>query len=347
MRWENQEEFLSLSQGSLSIQEYTDKFTELSHFATSIVATEAKTVKRYIKKMDPRVRTHVLSSGVASFQGAYEIARSIHASIIEEEATKAASARRPSVPYSQVQTKKSRFDNAGRSSNQQSSGTLQSFVSKKCYKCGKDHYPGKKCDGTNITCYLCKEDVHKSSQCPNKANSSSSSGSMPTPSSAPPRNRIYCMTQEQVDVQPDVVTSTFLINNVPAYVLFDSSIVVSFIASTFIFKSNLSSSSPPFTAVIRIVFCRIFYSGIMLKKNVKIMSAMRIKRLRHKGDMRIPVVREHFDVFLEELPSILLERDAGFSIDLVPGITPMSKAPYRMAPLELQARVEDTIVGFD
>ena len=28
LRWQKQEEFLTLSQGSLSIQEYTDKFTE-------------------------------------------------------------------------------------------------------------------------------------------------------------------------------------------------------------------------------------------------------------------------------------------------------------------------------
>uniref|UniRef100_A0A803MTB6 Retrotransposon gag domain-containing protein n=1 Tax=Chenopodium quinoa TaxID=63459 RepID=A0A803MTB6_CHEQI len=156
--WKKQEEFLYLSQGSLSIQEYTDRFTELSRFATSIIPTEVERVKRYIKKMDPRVRIHVLSSGVASFQGAYEIALSIHASIIDEEAAKVASARRPSVPYSQVPTKKPRVDNAGISGDRKSSGPRQSSVSKKCYRCGKDHHPGKNYDGTTFVCYLCKED---------------------------------------------------------------------------------------------------------------------------------------------------------------------------------------------
>ena len=51
---------------------------------------------------------------------------------------------------------------------------------------------------------------------------------------------------------------------------------------------------------------------------------------------KIPVVREFPDVFLEELPGIPLERVVDLSIEIVPGTTPMSRAPYRMAPMELK-----------
>ena len=51
---------------------------------------------------------------------------------------------------------------------------------------------------------------------------------------------------------------------------------------------------------------------------------------------KIPVVREFLDVSLEELPSIPLERAVNLSIEIVPETTPMSKAPYRMAPTELK-----------
>ena len=51
---------------------------------------------------------------------------------------------------------------------------------------------------------------------------------------------------------------------------------------------------------------------------------------------KIPVVREFSDVFLEELPGIPLEREVDLSIEIVPGIAPVSKAPYRMAPAELK-----------
>ena len=49
---------------------------------------------------------------------------------------------------------------------------------------------------------------------------------------------------------------------------------------------------------------------------------------------KIPVVREFLDVFSEELPGIPLEREVDLAIEIVPGIVPMSRAPYRTAPTE-------------
>ena len=51
---------------------------------------------------------------------------------------------------------------------------------------------------------------------------------------------------------------------------------------------------------------------------------------------KIPVVREFPDVFLEELPGIPLEREVDLSIEIMPGTTLVSRAPYRMAPAELK-----------
>ncbi|KAK5819395.1 hypothetical protein PVK06_024393 [Gossypium arboreum] len=50
----------------------------------------------------------------------------------------------------------------------------------------------------------------------------------------------------------------------------------------------------------------------------------------------VPVVCEYPDVFLEELPGLPLVREIEFGIKLVPGTTPISIAPYRMAPTELK-----------
>src|ERR1051325_1795562 len=49
----------------------------------------------------------------------------------------------------------------------------------------------------------------------------------------------------------------------------------------------------------------------------------------------IPVVREFPDVFPEDLLGIPPTREVEFSIDLIPGTRPLSRAPYRMAPVEL------------
>ena len=50
----------------------------------------------------------------------------------------------------------------------------------------------------------------------------------------------------------------------------------------------------------------------------------------------IPTVSDFPDVFPEELPGLPPHREIEFSIDVIPGATPASITPYRMAPLELK-----------
>nr|GEX94626.1 putative reverse transcriptase domain-containing protein [Tanacetum cinerariifolium] len=48
------------------------------------------------------------------------------------------------------------------------------------------------------------------------------------------------------------------------------------------------------------------------------------------------IVSEFPDVFPDELPGIPPVREVEFNIELIPGSEPISKAPYRMAPIELK-----------
>ncbi|KAJ0509396.1 putative nucleotidyltransferase, Ribonuclease H [Helianthus annuus] len=50
----------------------------------------------------------------------------------------------------------------------------------------------------------------------------------------------------------------------------------------------------------------------------------------------IPVAREYPEVFPEDLPGLPPQRQVEFRIDLVPGVAPVAKAPYRLAPSEMQ-----------
>ncbi|KAL7218843.1 hypothetical protein ACSBR2_012005 [Camellia fascicularis] len=55
-----------------------------------------------------------------------------------------------------------------------------------------------------------------------------------------------------------------------------------------------------------------------------------------KGRVELPrVVCEYPDVFPEDLTSLPPHREIEFSIDLVPGTTPISMALYKFAPAEL------------
>ncbi|KAI3815268.1 hypothetical protein L1987_14930 [Smallanthus sonchifolius] len=50
----------------------------------------------------------------------------------------------------------------------------------------------------------------------------------------------------------------------------------------------------------------------------------------------IPVVCEHPDVFLKELPGLPHDRQIEIRIELIPGAKPIARSPYRLAPSELK-----------
>nr|GFA51031.1 putative reverse transcriptase domain-containing protein [Tanacetum cinerariifolium] len=50
----------------------------------------------------------------------------------------------------------------------------------------------------------------------------------------------------------------------------------------------------------------------------------------------VSIVREFQEVFLEDLPGLPPVRQVEFQIDLVPGAAPVARAPYRLAPAEMQ-----------
>ncbi|XP_071740302.1 uncharacterized protein [Rutidosis leptorrhynchoides] len=59
----------------------------------------------------------------------------------------------------------------------------------------------------------------------------------------------------------------------------------------------------------------------------------------------IPVVSEYPELFPDELPGLPPAREVEYKIDLVPGATPVAKAPYRLAPSKIryhQVRVAES-----
>ncbi|GJZ46244.1 hypothetical protein Tco_0593840 [Tanacetum coccineum] len=50
----------------------------------------------------------------------------------------------------------------------------------------------------------------------------------------------------------------------------------------------------------------------------------------------IPVVREFPEVFPKDLPGLPLVRQVEFQINLIPGVAPIARAPYRLAPSEME-----------
>ncbi|KAD4889132.1 hypothetical protein E3N88_21205 [Mikania micrantha] len=231
-----------------------------------------------------------------------------------------------------------------------------------------------------------------------------------------PKGRAFQITAEEAKVTPDVVTGTFFINTLPAYILFDSGASRSFVSTNFIHHSSfvVEKLSVPleieiadskcflvcdvyrkckltidgedfdidlipmvlgeFDAVVGMDWLSAHGANIVCKhKIIQLMSPSghevcirgekrggmilcslieAMKYLNNGGRSflayvvdsekgvkmieDIPIVRDFTDVFPDELPGLPPERDVEFRIDLVPGAKPIAKAPYRLAPSELQ-----------
>nr|GFC88639.1 putative reverse transcriptase domain-containing protein [Tanacetum cinerariifolium] len=95
------------------------------------------------------------------------------------------------------------------------------------------------------------------------------------------------------------------------------------------------------------------YHGSLPGKSMQIISALQARTLQYYGCEGFlatihdtttevpsihdqPIVSEFPDVFPDELPGIPPVREVEFNIELISGAEPISKAPYRMAPVELK-----------
>ena len=74
-----------------------------------------------------------------------------------------------------------------------------------------------------------------------------------------------------------------------------------------------------------------------LRKSCEAFLALVLGSKREQVNLeKIPVVKEFLDVFPEELLRIPPKREVDLSIEVVHGTTPISRAPYHMAPTELK-----------
>ena len=75
----------------------------------------------------------------------------------------------------------------------------------------------------------------------------------------------------------------------------------------------------------------------LLRKGCEAFLALVLDSKRGQIELEnIMVVKYFLDVLLEELPGILPKRKEDLSIEILPGTAPTSRAPYRMALIELK-----------
>ncbi|GJS62936.1 putative reverse transcriptase domain-containing protein [Tanacetum coccineum] len=74
--------------------------------------------------------------------------------------------------------------------------------------------------------------------------------------------------------------------------------------------------------------CQLFLAQVTVKENKD--------KSEEKQLEDVPTVRDFPEVFPEDLPGLPPTRQVEFQIDLVPGAAPVARAPYRLAPSEME-----------
>ncbi|GJR70534.1 putative reverse transcriptase domain-containing protein [Tanacetum coccineum] len=141
------------------------------------------------------------------------------------------------------------------------------------------------------------------------------------------------------------------------HILFDTRATHSIISTTFAKKLNMT----PTPLIERVIISTPMKNHILIDHEyancplhpVKLISARKARTLTSHGCQgflasvmdtssespnieNLSVIREFADVFPDELPGLPLAREIEFGIELILGAEPISKAPYRMAPVELK-----------
>ncbi|GAU44151.1 hypothetical protein TSUD_399730, partial [Trifolium subterraneum] len=246
----------------------------------------------------------------------------------------------------------------------------RSFECKKdkdvCYSCGKEGHKSKECKATTPTCFNCGEEGHKSPECkkPKKVTGKvfALNGEGADQVDNLIRGTCFIHDTPLIAIIDTGATHSFISMdcmkrlNIPVYEM----------------SGCMNNQTPASGSVVTRLVCRncpvsvfgrhfgmIWYVfhlvTVIFPKSEGSLPLMNGEELKESsndhgelfmvfGSLKlesgaklegIPVVREFSDVFPEDISDLPPEREVEFGINLVPGTSPISMAPYRMSASEL------------
>nr|GEU67504.1 reverse transcriptase domain-containing protein [Tanacetum cinerariifolium] len=183
-------------------------------------------------------------------------------------------------------------------------GNQQGIV---CYECGRPGNFRKDCPKM------------RSQNCENQTRNNTEGNGVTT--------KAYAIGGGGTNPDSNVVTGTFLLNNCYASMLFDSGADRSFVSATFSALLDFAPSTLDTSYDVELADGRVSETNIVLR-------GCTLGLLGHLFNIDLmPIELSSFDVIIGVDN---LRRQVEFQIDLVLGAAPVARAPYRLAPVEMQ-----------
>ncbi|GKC09968.1 putative reverse transcriptase domain-containing protein, partial [Tanacetum coccineum] len=246
---------------------YTDRFHELARLVTHLVTPESRMIERYAYGLAPRICGMVATMEPKTIQKAVQISGAL-----TDEAVRNGSIKKVEKRGNMGEPIK---DRSGRDDNKRTR-TVNAFATTvnpvgrentgtwpNCTTCNSYHAPGGPCR----TCFNCNCPGHLAKDCrgvPRNVNlvnarnptvrafAANNEGQGRGNQGNQARGRAFILGAEKALQDPNIVTSTFTLNNHFATTLFDSSVDYSFVSTTFIPLLGLEPSDLGFKYEIEI-----------------------------------------------------------------------------------------------
>ncbi|GJW03913.1 putative reverse transcriptase domain-containing protein [Tanacetum coccineum] len=146
------------------------------------------------------------------------------------------------------------------------------------------------------------------------------------------RGRAFMLGAEEARQDPNIVASTFTLNDHYATTLFDSGADYSFVSTTFIPLLGIEPSD----LVVRIPLLDGKVLRVLGEKPEENMRQLMSARAKEKEQEEIVAVRYFPEVFSDDLSGLSSVQEIEFRIKLILGAMSVAKSPYRLSPSELE-----------
>ncbi|CAN6452104.1 unnamed protein product [Victoria cruziana] len=310
------EQFLTLQQGQMSLHDYIVKFRHLEKYGAHIYQSEIERTKKFIHGSHSANRRH------DAFR---------------------------------VQIKPNQFKRTHQDGNHKREAFKRYKPStfqrdEECSKCHRRHH-GRPCYKDSGACLYCGELGHFIRECPKKKEVEQRRGNPNQHTERKATGRVYATTVNDIKANDLIEGYIF-----PAQLVimdlvgFDVILGMDWLYhhyATIDCRCKKLRIELPSNKKIEYKVRKPNETGKILVSSVKAIkyveagcAAYLVQLSTTEGQVKsiaeIPVVNDFVDVFPDDLSGLPPEREVEFRIELIPGTSPISKAPYRMAPAELE-----------